>query len=80
MPKFKIGDRVEVIQEDDHGDTDVGQQGKVVDSSSAPWVLFDTPTRYEPVPPFVPYSNGMEWKDGHMDCLSEDNLKLVEEA
>ena len=54
MNKFKKGDRVIVVSVDAGVDADVGQIGTVLEDSCAPWVQFDTPTRY----PYAPLIDG----------------------
>lgn len=69
MAKFKIGDRVRVIE---FKEQEWGNTGTVIEVSTNPWVCFDKPTRYggDPNP-----RNG--WKAGFMDCMSDDRLELV---
>jgi hypothetical protein len=75
MTKFKVGDRVRVRYVESTDGADVGQLGTVLELSTQPWVVFDTPTRYESG---VSYLEGA--RAGYMDCLYEDNLELIEQT
>lgn len=70
MSKFKIGDRVQVTRVEEGDDAAIGQVGTVLEDSIVPWVCFDTPTRCTQTPSLAGA------KEGHCDCLCEDQLQL----
>lgn len=71
-PRFAVGDRVQVVRVDSCDSCDPGQIGTVLDHSYAPWVRFDTPTRYPHAVMHVPGGPA-----GYCDCLNEDQLVRV---
>lgn len=68
MAKFKKGDRVRLMVDQD--DSDAGQVGTVLSVSDFPWVEFDTPTRYE----CTAFGQGRE---GFCDCIVQRDLQLL---
>ena len=76
---FNVGDRVRVkVSDPDVNDVDVGQIGTVIERSSAPWVAFDEPTRFDDAVANDLYSKLEGWKPGHMDCLTYHELERID--
>ena len=73
MAKFKVGDRVRVVEVDRGDGCEVGETGTVAEVSSVPWVSMDVfNSRRMAVSQFgIPEGRGV--------CLSERQLELVVE-
>lgn len=71
---FKIGDRVRIIETGYSDMAKLGAIGTVIENGTAPWICFDEITGR---------SGGCKLpggKPGHMDCIPEDRLELVEQS
>lgn len=69
MAKFKVGDRVRVI---DKNHPEYGKVGVCIEDATSPWVAFDSPTEYG-----GSTSHRDGWVAGHMDCLDSHQLRTV---
>jgi hypothetical protein len=84
MAKFKIGDRVRVIDLSHLAKSPaIGDTGTVREVSNCPWIYFDQPQAFEGIPyihsegpntPSIPVGPA-----GFCNCIGEDKLELLEE-
>lgn len=79
---IRKGQRVRVIS-DSEGHSPVGATGTALEDSSAPWVVMDKKeyTTYNSTCVCKPdLKRPRGWKDGYMNCLTEDELEVIEEG
>lgn len=67
--RFSKGQRVVLV--DEQHDSDPGMVGTVMEDASAPWVLFDTPTRY------ITRWHKLPGADSYTDCVEGEALRLL---